>query len=104
MKIRHIALGIALSMCAATTSMAASTITSTNSNNNINSQNFRSSPFTMSTNQMTISQSFVGDEMCQYFSFSNGFINIVQIIQGFSFMQQTTSFGPSSPAPDDPCI
>lgn len=103
MKIRHIALGIALSMCAATTSMAASTITSTNSNNNINSQNFRSSPFTMSTSQMTISQSFVGDEMCQYFSLSNGFMQIVQIIQGNSFFQ-SFGFGPPSPAPDDPCI
>ncbi len=104
MKIRHIALGIVLSMCAATNSMAITT--STNSNTNIDSQNFRSSPFVMQTNNMRISQSFNDDgEMCQYFTMQNENMFIRQLVVGFNFFQQSFGFGsPPSPAPDDPCI
>ena len=99
MKIRHIALGLVLSLCTAGSSWAITT--NTNNNNNFNSQNFRSSPFSFSNNNMSLSQSLNTDtgEMCQFFIINIGFAYIVQVVTNTSM----TQYFSSSPV-QDPCI
>ncbi len=105
MKIRHIALGIVLSMCAATTSMAANNNTNFNTNTNTNNPSFGGGSFSMVNNGMTITQSFDEDgQMCQYFSFQTDNFFIRQVVMGFNFFQQSFGFGsPPSTEPQDPC-
>lgn len=97
MKIRHLALLGTISFFAAGNSWAINT--NTNNNNNVN---FGTSTFSLTTNNMQISQDNTNnpDGFCQFFSFSFGFMKIIQIIQGNSFSQ---TFGSTTDV-EDPCL
>ena len=99
MKIRHLALIGAISFFAAGNSWAINNNTNTNNNNNVN---FGSNTFSLTTNNMQIYQDNTNnpDGFCQFFSFSFGFTQIIQIIQGNSFSQV---FGSTSD-PENPCL
>ncbi len=100
MKIRYIALLAAIFLFA-TGSSWANTNTNTNTNFN-NTSNFGTGSFSMSNGNMSISQSNTSDpdSFCQFFSFTFGMTQIVQIIQGNSFSQV---FGSPSDV-EDPCL
>ena len=101
MKIRHLALVAAISFFASGNSWAQSNWSNTNNNNNNNSS-FGFSPFSLSNSNMQITQSNPGDfnSFCQFFSFSFGLTQIIQIIQGNTITQ---SFGSISDV-EDPCL
>ena len=101
MKISHVALVDAISLFATANSLAQSTWSNTNTGNN-NNVSFGTNSFSLSSSNMTISQNNTNDfnSFCQFFSFSFGLTQIVQIIQGNSFSQ---TFG-STTDPDDPCL
>ena len=98
MKIRHLALVAAFSFFATGNSWAVTNNTNTNNNNN---GSFSGTTFSLSSNNMQISQNNTNnpDGFCQFFSFSFGLTQIIQIIQGNSFSQ---TFGPTST--QDPCL
>ncbi len=102
MKIRHIVLLAAISLFASGTSWAQTSGSNTNFNSNFNNMgNFGSTSFSQTSNNMTITQSNGGGsgEFCQFFSFTFGMTQIIQIIQGNSFSQV---FGSPSDI-EDPC-
>jgi len=102
MKIRHIALVAAISIFATGNSLAQSSWSNTNTNTN-NTSSFGTNSFSLSSNNLNISQSNTNDPdmFCQFFSFSFGLTQIIQIIQGNSFTQV---FGSTSDPIDDPCL
>lgn len=104
MKIRHLALVAAISVFATGNSLAQSSWTNTNNNTN-NTTSFTGSTFSLSSNNMNISQSNTNTDdptaICQFFSFSFGFTQIVQIIQGGSMTQL---FGSITDPIEDPCL
>ena len=102
MKIRHLALVAAISIFATGNSLAQSSWTNTNTNTN-NTSSFGTNSFSLSSNNMTISQNTTNSpgSVCQFFSFTFGLTQIVQIIQGNSFTQV---FGSISDPLEDPCL
>ncbi len=104
MKIRHIALLAAISFFASGNSWAQDSGSNSNFNSNFNNNmgNFGSTSFSQTSNNMTITQSIGGgsNDFCQFFSFTFGMTQIIQIIQGNSFTQV---FGSPSDV-EDPCL
>jgi len=102
MKIRHLALVAAISVFATGNSLAQNTNTNTNTNN---TTSFTGNSFSLSSSNMNISQSNTNTDdptaICQFFSFSFGFTQIVQIIQGGSMTQL---FGTITDPIEDPCL
>ncbi len=102
MKIRHLALVAAISVFATGNSLAQSNWTNTNTNN---TTSFTNNSFSLSSSNMNISQSNTNSSdpnaICQFFSFTFGFTQIVQIIQGGSMTQV---FGSITDPVEDPCL
>lgn len=110
MKMRHLALVAAISVFATGNSLAQGNWTNNSQNNwaNTNTNNttsFTNNSFSLSGSNMNISQSgtFTTDPsaFCQFFSFTFGFTQIVQIIQGGSMTQV---FGSITDPVEDPCL
>lgn len=106
MMIRNVIFGIALTMSASGLAWAQDTNANTQSNTNSGGSQefgggFGGGSFSFTSGNTTISQSNGADgSFCQFFSFSSGLMQIVQILQGNSMTQ---TFGsPSSVT--DPCI
>ncbi|ALP53275.1 hypothetical protein Tel_08965 [Candidatus Tenderia electrophaga] len=99
-------MGAASSAWAQSTWTSTNTNNTTNTNNNVtNAQSFGTNSFSFSSGNMNISQSGAtgadSSGFCQFFSFSFGMMQIVQIIQGNSFSQV---FGSASDPVEDPCL
>ena len=102
MKIRHIALGIILSMFVAGPGFAANSNINTNTQNNTNTNNsasgFGSSfEFSNDTGNGSIRQEVSDNDFRQCFFFNAGFFVIVQIIDGPNFSQRFLPRGAENP-------
>jgi len=102
MKIRYITLLAVISLFAAGNSWAQNGGANNNINFNNNVNNFGAGSFSVPGGNMTISQGNISDpgSFCQFFSYTFGMTQIIQIIQGNSFSQV---FGAPSDV-EDPCL
>ncbi|KAF0191293.1 MAG: hypothetical protein FD165_1889 [Gammaproteobacteria bacterium] len=102
MKLPQIALVAAISLFATGNSWAQNNWSNSNNTSNFGGS-FGNSSFSQTSNNMTISQltGSGADSFCQFFSYSFGLTQIIQIIQGNSMTQV---FGSNLDPVTDPCL
>ncbi len=105
MKIRHLALVAAISIFSTGNSWAQNTWSNTNTNNTNDASFIGSDSFSLSTDNMNISQSGANttdfSSFCQFFTITFGGTRITQVVRGTSFSQ---IIGSASDPIEDPCL